>query len=331
LTEPTVLVTGADGEMGHALIPALAARGMRVVALDLRSPSAELRDRCAEFVEASILDEPAMRDLFARHRFDRVFHLAAVLSSKADHDLDLAQRVNVDGTYGIFRLCLDQGARTGTAPRLLFPSSIAVYGFPDAVAKAGAGDVSESEWLAPAGMYGCNKLYGEMLGRFLSNRRGAQALDFRAIRFPGLISADTLPTGGTTDYAPEMIHAAAEGKPYACFVAEATRLPFMTMPDAIDALLALAEVASARLRTRAYNIQGFSASAGELRTETLRHFPGATIRFDPVPARQAIVDSWPAALADRRAREDWGLSPRHGLREAFSQYLVPALRRRYGV
>jgi len=324
-----VLVTGADGEMGHALIPALAAGGAHIVALDQRTPVPELRAHCTEFVQASILDEPVMRDLFVRHRFERVFHLAAVLSSKAEQDPDLAQRVNVDGTYGIFRLCLELAAREGAAPRLLFPSSIAVYGLPDAETKSRHGAVDETEWLAPAGMYGCNKLYGELLGSYLSARRTTPLLDFRSIRFPGLISAETLPTGGTTDYAPEMIHAAAQGRPYACFVAETSRLPFMTMPDAIDALLALAEAHPARLRTRAYNIQGFSASAGELRAETLRHFPAAKISFAPAPARQAIVDSWPAALDDRRAREDWGLAPRHGLGEALSDYLVPALLKRY--
>jgi threonine 3-dehydrogenase len=322
------LVTGADGEMGRALIPALAERGARIVALDLRGPAPEIEKLCLEFVPASILDERTMHELFARHRFERVFHLAAVLSSKAEQDPDLAQSVNVDGTYRIFRLCLAHAARDGRATRFLFPSSIAVYGLPDAATKARHGAVRESEWLSPAGMYGCNKLYGEILGRYLSTRRSGPTLDFRAIRFPGLISAETLPTGGTTDYAPEMIHAAAQGQAYTCFVAESSRLPFMTMPDAVEALVALAEADPARLARRSYNIQGFSASAGELRAETLRHFPGAQIGFEPVAPRQAIVDSWPAALDDRPARDDWGLAPRHDLAHALADYLVPALRRR---
>jgi nucleoside-diphosphate-sugar epimerase len=323
------LVTGADGEMGRALIPALAARGAQVVALDLHGPAPGIETLCLEYVLGSIVDERAMHELFARHRFERVFHLAAVLSSKAEQDPDLAQSVNVDGTYGIFRHCLARAARDGKATRLLFPSSIAVYGLPDAATKAKQGPVRECDWLSPSGMYGCNKLYGEILGGYFATRRSGPVLDFRAIRFPGLISADTLPTGGTTDYAPEMIHAAAQGKPYACFVAESSRLPFMTMPDAVDALLALADAEPGRLARRSYNIQGFSASAGDLRAETLRHFPGAEIRFEPVAPRQAIVDSWPASLDDRPAREEWGLAPRHGLREALGDYLVPALRQRY--
>jgi nucleoside-diphosphate-sugar epimerase len=170
-----------------------------------------------------------------------------------------------------------------------------------------------------------------LIGSYLSKARdgGHPALDFRAIRFPGLISADTLPTGGTTDYAPEMIHAAAQNRPYSCFVAEESRLPFMTMPDGVRALLQLAEADASRLSTRVYNIKGFSASAGEIRQEVLRHFPNADIGFKPVPARQAIVDSWPADIDDSLARTDWGLSPEHGLKGAFGEYLAPALRKRY--
>jgi threonine 3-dehydrogenase len=156
------------------------------------------------------------------------------------------------------------------------------------------------------------------------------ALDFRALRFPGLISADTLPSGGTTDFAPQMIHAAARHEPYACFVEASSRLPFMTMPDAVTALLQVAHAEPGRLTSRVYNIRGFSATAGEFREEVLREFPGAQIRFEPVAARQAIVDTWPADVDAGRARRDWDLAPRHGLREAFRDYLVPALRARYG-
>jgi nucleoside-diphosphate-sugar epimerase len=124
-----------------------------------------------------------------------------------------------------------------------------------------------------------------------------------------------------------MIHAAAKGEAYSCFVREDSRLPFMTMPDAVAALLQLAEVDAARLTTRVYNIRGFSCSAGEIRDEVLRFFPQAKVVFEPRAERQAIVDSWPADVDDGRARRDWGLAPRHGLAEAFGDYLVPALQR----
>ena len=332
MSDGTAFVTGAGGEMGHVLIPELNRRGRRVVALDLVEIPDVLRGECEESVTASILDEATLCDLFARHHFSEVFHLAAVLSSTAERDPGLAHRVNVEGTFALFRRCLEQARDGGPTPRLLFPSSIAVYGLPDAETKQRHGAVRESEWLVPAGMYGCNKLYCELIGNYLSKERPANdlpPLDFRAIRFPGLVSADTLPTGGTTDYAPEMIHAAAQDRPYSCFVASHSRLPFMTMPDAVEALLRLAAADTSALTTRVYNIRAFSASAAEIRDEVLRHFPAARIGFDALEARQAIVDSWPADVDDAAARRDWGLAPRHGLREAFADYLVPALRARY--
>ncbi len=334
MKRPVALVTGASGEMGHLLLPALDARGFDIVSLDLAPLCAAQSARCLEAVQASILDAKVVAALFERHRPAVVFHLAAVLSTKAEKDPDLAYEVNTSGTVGLFRLSAKEAARRGESVRFFFPSSIAVYGLPDARAKEAAGALEEDEFNRPAGMYGINKLFCEMLGSYFTKRaadRVEPGIDFRAIRFPGLVSAETLPSGGTSDYAPEMIHAAASGKPYACFVRPDTRLPFMTMPDAVDALLALTFADAASLSTRVYNIGAFSPTAAEIRAAVLEHFPAADIRFEPVAARQAIVDTWPADVDDRRARVDWGHSPRHGLREAVRDYLVPALVKRYGV
>ncbi len=331
MSKPTALVTGASGEMGRALVPLLAERGFEVVVIDLDPVVPELEKHCKEAVRSSILDYDLMRGLFNKHKPSHVFHLAALLSSKAETDPDLAHSVNVEATIEMYRMCRELSAG-GPALRFLFPSSIAVYGMPDAATKSAQGAVRETEWLVPSAMYGCNKLYCELIGSYLSKARGGTdhaALDFRAIRFPGLISAETLPTGGTTDYAPEMIHAAAQGKPYTCFVSEDTRLPFMTMPDGIEALLLLAGADASQLSTRIYNIRGFSASAGEIKREVLAQFRDAEIGFESVPFRQAIVDSWPADINDDLARADWGLSPKHGLAEAFGDYLAPALRKKY--
>jgi threonine 3-dehydrogenase len=332
MSKPTALVTGANGEMGSLLVPSLVERGFDVVVIDLDAVAPGLEEQCKEAVQSSILDYEVMRGLFGKHTPSHIYHLAAVLSSKAETDPDLAHSVNVEATIEMYRMCRELSSG-GPPLRFLFPSSIAVYGMPDAAIKDEQGAVRETEWLVPSAMYGCNKLYCELIGSYLSEARGAAdhaALDFRAIRFPGLISAETQPTGGTTDYAPEMIHAAAQGKPYTCFVSEETRLPFMTMPDGIEALLKLAEADASQLSTRIYNIRGFSASAGEIKKEVLAQFPDAAIGFESVPFRQAIVDSWPADINDELARADWGLSPKHGLAEAFGGYLAPALRKRYG-
>lgn len=333
MTRRTALVTGAAGEMGHALIPALVERGYDVVAVDLAALPDETARLCHESVRGSIVEAHSMAALFERHRPEAVFHLAAVLSTTAEANPDLAHRVNLDGTTNLFALARETAAKRGASVRFLFPSSIAVYGLPDAEHKRAAGAVREGEWVAPAGAYGCHKVCGELLGSYWTRRAAREAvpgLDFRAIRFPGLISAETLPSGGTSDFAPEMIHAAAQGKAYSCFVSQESRIPFMTMPDAVDAFLRLSEAEAETLTTRVYNIGAFAPSAGEFKDEVLRHFPDASIVFEPVAARQGIVDTWPADVDDRLAKRDWGHAPRHGLREAVSDYLVPALLRRYG-
>lgn len=329
----TALVTGANGEMGHLLLPALQEAGYELTALDLQPLAPELAARCRAVATGSVADGELMARLVREHAPEAIFHLAALLSSKAERDPDLAHEVNVTATLNLFRLCRERARETGRDVRFVFPSSIAVFGLPDAAAKERAGAVAEEDWNRPAGMYGCNKLYGEMIGSYFTSRAlrdKTPGLDFRAIRFPGLISAETLPSGGTSDYAPEMIHAAARGKPYACFVGAETRMPFMTMPDAVAATLRLDAAPAASLTTRVYNIGAFSPSAAQIRDAVRAHFPDAAISFEPVAWRQAIVDTWPADVDDRRARRDWGHAPRHDLATALASYLVPALLKRYG-
>jgi nucleoside-diphosphate-sugar epimerase len=186
-------------------------------------------------------------------------------------------------------------------------------------------------------MYGCNKLYCEQLGRYYARHYRQLAadahphgVDFRSIRFPGLISAFTLPTGGTSDYAPEMLHAAAQNHPYACFVRDDTRMPFMAMPDAIKALTDLEAVPRERLTTETYNVTSFSPTAGEILGLVRKAFPKAQVTFEPDLKRQAIVDSWPVDQDDSRARRDWDWRPDYDQRRAFEEYLVPNIKRRYG-
>jgi nucleoside-diphosphate-sugar epimerase len=184
-------------------------------------------------------------------------------------------------------------------------------------------------------MYGCNKLYCEMLGIYFSkNLRQLAAeppvmLDFRCVRFPGLISAFTVPSGGTSDYGPEMIHAAAQGKPYACFVREDAVLPFMVMPDAVKSLVMLAQAPSEALSRAVYNVTSFSLTAAQIKEMVKKTFPEAEITFEADLKRQKIVDSWPADLDDHDARRDWGWEPDYNTERAFNQYLIPNIAGRY--
>ena len=154
-------------------------------------------------------------------------------------------------------------------------------------------------------------------------------IDFRALRFPGILSATTVPTGGTSDYGPEMLHAAAQGKAYACFVSREATLPFMTMKDAVRALLMLAQAPAALLTRKVYNVNAFTVTAQEIEEEVLRHFPAAQITYVPHEKREAIVHSWPGQYDDSAARRDWGWKPESGLMEAFRDYLVPGVKARY--
>jgi nucleoside-diphosphate-sugar epimerase len=261
--------------------------------------------------------------------------MAALLSTRAEFSPEMAHQVNVEGTLGLLKLASEQSEWRGEPVLFIFPSSIAAYGMPNLAVKAQFPHVREWEWNYPTTMYGCNKLYCEMLGIYYSQYYRQLAadrpvtLDFRGLRFPGLVSAFTVPSGGTSDYGPEMIHAAAKKDGYACFVREDTCIPFMAMPDAIKAMLLLAKAPAEMLSRRVYNITSFSLSAADFREKVLKFFPDAQIGFQPDLKRQGIVDSWPAGLNDNDARRDWGWVPDYDLERSFAEYLVPNIRMRY--
>ena len=322
--------------MGHTLLRRLAELAtFDVLALDVRALDPELARCCADARVGDVLDRHLLDRLMSEFEISAVFHLAALLSTRAEFVPETAHEVNVQGTLNVLHLAVEEARSLGRPVKFLFPSSIAAYGLPTLHAKRRAGKVTEDQWLTPITMYGCNKLYGEHLGRYFARHYrqlapgdAPRGVDFRAIRFPGLISAFTSPSGGTSDYAPEMIHAAAQGRPYACFVREDTRIPFMAMPDAIDALLALMQAPAQSLTALVYNVSAFNPSAGELAKLVRRAFPGEAITFAPDPRRQAIVDSWPEDVDDTRARHDWGFRPAYDLDRTFEEYVLPNVSRR---
>jgi nucleoside-diphosphate-sugar epimerase len=332
-----VLVTGANGEIGRSLLQTLAREGgFDAVTLDLTPLPESMRSLVTASYAGNIMDRYLLDQLAAHHEVDMVFHLAALLSTRGERDPELAHQVNVEGTLNALRMAQNQSGRLGRPVRFLFPSSIAVYGLPSLEEKHRVGRVREEQWNVPITMYGCNKLYCEHLGRYftfharqLGALSGAARLDFRALRFPGLISADTVPTGGTSDFGPDMIHAAAKGMPYACFVEAEARIPFMAMPDAVRALLQLARADRERLSSCVYNIGSFSPSAREIAERVRRAFPDAKIDYEPDPARAKIVASWPEDVDDTRARRDWGWQPAYEWDRAFDEYLVPSIKARY--
>jgi threonine 3-dehydrogenase len=335
--KPVVLITGAGGEIGHGLIERLAGQSVRaVVTLDVARLDPFIASKVDREITGSILDKSVLERILAEFQVELVFHLAALLSTRAEFTPVTAHQVNVEGTLNLLEFAQREAESHGRPVVFMYPSSIAAYGLPDLETKARAGRVREDDWARPTTMYGCNKLYCEQLGRYyarfykqLAAERASGRVDFRSVRFPGLISAQTVPSGGTSDYAPEMMHAAAKGEPYACFVRPDTRIPFMAMPDGVEALLRLAAVPPGQLTRTAYNVSAFNPSADEIRAVVLRSFPGARITWDVDTKRQSIVDSWPADVDDSAARRDWGFAPRYGFESAFSDYLIPRIRERY--
>jgi threonine 3-dehydrogenase len=335
MRKPVVLITGAGGEIGHGLVTRLSGAGLPLITIDLSPLDPALVTHVAREFTGSITDNSLLDRMLAEFEVDRVFHLAALLSTRSEFTPVTAHHVNVEGTLNLLEFAQRQGESHGRPVTFIYPSSIAAYGLPSLDAKARAGAVREDEYAHPTTMYGCNKLYCEQLGSYYAKsykQLSADAIprvDFRCVRFPGLISAVTIPSGGTSDYAPEMIHAAARGEPYTCFVRPDTTIPFMTMPDGIDALLALADVPRQRLSRTAYNLTAFNPSAAEIRDVVVSAFPSASIGFTVDPKRQGIVDSWPAAVDDSAARTDWGFSPTYDFERAFREYLIPTIRERY--
>lgn len=334
---PVTLITGASGEIGHGLIERLARTSQcQLVTLDLVPLEPSLAALVRQHYIGSILDGQLLDRILAEYEIHQIFHLAAVLSTRGEFAPMTAHKVNVEGTLMMLEFAQKQGESHGQPVVFIYPSSIAVYGLPSVQAKATVGRIREDQFNTPTTMYGCNKLYGELLGAYYTRHYKQLAIepargrvDFRALRFPGLISAVTTPSGGTSDYAPEMIHAAARAQAYECFVRPDTRIPFMAMPDAVDALLRLAAAPRGSLSRLVYNVSAFNPCAEEIRAEVLTAFPAARISYRVDERRQGIVDTWPADIDDGAARRDWHHSPRYDFSSAFRDYLIPTIRRRY--
>ena len=337
MRKPVVLITGANGEIGHGLIKSIAAKNdLSIITLDLDPLDDELKPQVRDAVTANIIDRNSLERINAKYEISEIYHLAAVLSTRAEFSPHTAHDVNVGGTINLLRIAVEQAASQGSTVKFFFPSSIAVYGLLTVEEKDRTGAINENQFCRPQTIYGCNKLYCEHLGRyyanyyrrlFAANERGK--IDFRAIRFPGLISAETIPSGGTSDFGPEMIHAGARGEPYACFVRPDTTMPFTTMPDAVAAISQLMHTDAVQLSKSVYNINSFSVTAEDFANKVTTLYKNASVTFEVNEKRQTIVDSWPAKVDDSAARKDWGWSPQFDFDLAFEDYLVPEINKRY--
>src|SRR6516164_3606223 len=305
-----ILVTGAMGQIGSELVPALRERfGLdAVVASDLRIMPRERPSR-GIYEHLDCTQAPQILELTRRYEVGTIYHLAALLSAVAEDKPHVAWSINMGGLYNVLEVARQYRCK------VFFPSSIGAFG--PSTPRDRTPQVTIQR---PTTMYGVTKVAGELLCDYYAGRFG---LDVRGLRLPGLISYTAPPGGGTTDYAVEIFHQALRYKHYRCFLAPETRLDMMYMPDATRAMIALMEADGARLNHRnAYNVTAMSVAPEDLAAEIRQHIPAFAIDYQIDPVRQAIAESWPRSLDASAARADWGFAPKYDLTGMTADMLV---------
>lgn len=301
-TTRRILVTGATGQIGSELTVELRKMygGDNVIAAGHRRKPSEKLVKSGPFEYVDVSDRDSIGKIVEKYDVDSIFHLASVLSAVGEEKPQLAWKVNMGGLYNVLEV-----ARERELTMVFWPSSIAVFG-----PEAPRVNTPQNTVLIPRTMYGVAKVAGELLCNYYFLRFG---LDVRGVRYPGIISSETLPGGGTTDYAVEIFYEALKKKQYTCFVREDTMLPMMYMPDCIKAAIDLMEADPSRIKCRtSYNLTGMSFSAGELAAEIKKYIPEFECEYKP-DFRQKIADSWPMSIDDGVAREEWGWKPTYDL------------------
>lgn len=312
-----ILVTGATGQIGSELTIELRKKygGDNVIAAGHRRKLGKKLVKSGPFEYIDVVDKDGIEKIVKKYDVDTVYHLAAVLSAIGEEKPQTAWKVNMDGLYNVLEI-----ARQHELVRVFWPSSIAVFG-----PEASRTNTPQDTVLIPKTMYGVTKVAGELLCNYYFLRFD---LDVRSIRYPGIISSETLPGGGTTDYAVEMFYEAVEKKRYTCFVRKDTVLPMMYMPDCIKAAIDLMESEPSRIKCRtSYNLTGMSFSAAELAAEIKKHIPEFECKYKP-DFRQKIADSWPTSIDDSPARKDWGWKPKYDL-AAMTKDMIEKLKKRF--
>jgi nucleoside-diphosphate-sugar epimerase len=297
-----ILVTGATGQIGSELTLKLREKygGDDVVAAGHTKRPGEKLFESGPFEFLDLNDKAHLEKTVERYDVDIIYHLAAVLSATGEQNPQLAWNVNMGSLYNVLEV-----ARERELARVFWPSSIAVFSPP-----APRVNTPQETILVPGTMYGVTKVAGELLCNYYFRRFG---VDVRSIRYPGIISSEMLPGGGTTDYAVAIFYEAIKNRRYTCFVREDTVLPMMYMPDCIKATLDLMETDLSRIKRHdGYNVAGTSFSAGELAAEIKKYIPEFRCEYKP-DFRQKIADSWPMSVDDSVARREWGWRPNYDL------------------
>jgi nucleoside-diphosphate-sugar epimerase len=296
-----ILVIGSCGQIGSELVPALRKKygNENVIATGRRTPPPQKLREAGPFIYLDALDSQSLKKVIYEYQIDTIYHMASILSATGEKMPQAAWDINMNGLINVLEV-----ARRYDIERIIWPSSIAAFG-PTTPRE----NTPNETILQPTTMYGITKVAGELLAEYYYKKYG---LDTRAMRLPGIISSETPPGGGTTDYAVEIFYEAIKNKKYTCFVKEDTVLPMMYMPDCIKCHIDLAEAKESKMKRHVYNVTGLSFSAGELAAEIKKHIPDFEVTYEP-DFRQEIADSWPMTIDDSLAREEWGWDPKYNL------------------
>jgi nucleoside-diphosphate-sugar epimerase len=300
-----ILVTGAAGQIGSELVPALRDNygGDTVIAGWNKTPLSEDILETGPNVVLDVTDFNALEKIVRDFKIDTIFHMSSILSATAETIRTTAHHVNINGTFNILEC-----AYMNSLEKVILPSSIAAFGD-----KTPRNKTPNDTIQNPDTVYGISKVFGELMGNYYHSKLG---LDVRGIRLPGIISWKTEPTAGTTDYAVAMFYEAIRKNSYECYLAPDTDLPMMYMPDAINALIKLFQADSkALIHHSDFNIHAMTFTPDELAREIMKINPRFEINYKIDPVRQSMADSWPISLDDSEAREEWGWEPEYSIRD----------------
>jgi len=313
MKKDVVLVIGANGQLGSVLTEALKDKygPGNVIASDIRKENTVSGH--FEIVDAT--DVQAIQTVVEKYQVTQIYHLAAILSAKGEEkplftwDLNMRSWLNV----------LEVSRMTGIK-KVFFPSSIAVFG-----ESTNKGHASQNSYLDPSTVYGISKVAGENWAKYYFSKH---SLDVRSLRFPGIIGYQSMPGGGTTDYAVDIYHKAVQNQKFECFLAPDTTLPMIFIDDAIRAVIELMEAPKDNIKVRtSYNISGANFSPSEIAASIQKEYPEFEVNYLP-DFRQQIADSWPKKIDDSAATQDWNWQPRYKLND-ITRTMTSKLRDKY--
>ena len=324
-----ILVTGSNGEIGSQLLASMQDSPITKIALDINESITNYDNTI--YIKDSITNSENIKKLFNQFKITEVYHFAALLRQTAMNNPQLAKEINEEVSKLIIDTAFESGSINKNFVKFFFPSSIAVYG-PRKLIKA-----KETDIIQPTTIYGKNKLLIERYGtkKHEESHQNNAGIDFRSIRFPGIISPYTIPNGGTTDFAPQMLHAAAVfllkngEEEYECKISADTKLPFIGIEEAINSIIRIMNMEDIASQLRSFNIQEISLTPSQIIDTIKKEFPNFSIKYNVEEKLQSVADTWPDSLNCEKAKKEWDFSTQYDHNSFFMDYLIPKIKKHY--